>query len=298
MRKTHTLILILIIPVVKASVVVSIPDLERLVEEIYGENVESILPSNADPHLFSLSYRDIERAKNTELLVLANSELIGFEEELKRLNNKVLDFGDYNATIISFPGVGENFHAYWLYPENAVKIASKVKQKLSELYPEKAGFYEKNLEKFVESLNRAKNDVNKIVKNVKDYDFIAMDPHTAYAIYALSLNVKFAFPEDIPPSAVQLPKLKGECIVVIADYQRGTKIEEIAEKIAEEMGCGISQVDVISDISYEFRMILNAVKLSNPEFRREREFSLLILGAIAVIEAILLVILWRSKRKT
>ncbi|WP_161997848.1 hypothetical protein, partial [Escherichia coli] len=129
-----------------------------------------------------------------------------------------------------------------------------------------------NFERFASSLQLAKRDAEKIVSKVKDYEFIAMDPHTAYAISALDLSVSFAFPEDISPGAVELKNLslKSNCVVVLADYQRGTKIEEIAVKIAEKERCGIASLKVVSDLSPESMLVYNAVSLSNPEYRESR----------------------------
>ncbi|MEM0350731.1 MAG: zinc ABC transporter substrate-binding protein [Archaeoglobaceae archaeon] len=294
MWKTYTLVLILF-SVANAGIVVSIPDLKPLVEEIYGESVESILPSNVDPHMFSLSYRDLEMAKKAKMLILANSKLLGFEEELKGLCNETLDFEDYEATILSFPGIGKNYHAYWLYPENGVKIALKVKEKLSSIFPENAEKYEKNFERFVHHLSKTERDAEKIVSKVKNYDFIAMDPHVAYAISALKLNVSFVFPEEISPSILEIPKKRGNCILVMAEYQKGTKLEEVAKKLASEMECGISVIDVLSNISYESRLVLNAARLSNPQIVEREGFIVYLLGAITVFEAVVIAILWRLR---
>ncbi len=304
MRKAYTIPLILLIylmsPVADASVLVSIPELRSIVERIYGEKVDSVAPANVDPHLFSITSRDLQRAKDARLLILANSEIIEFEEKLKNINPEVLDFEDYEATILSFPGIGKNYHAYWLLPENTIKIAFRVKEKLSEIYPERREIYEQNFERFVDSMQLTMKEVEKIVANVKDHEFVAMDPHTAYAISALNLSVSFAFPEEVSPGAVELGKLrlKDKCVVAIAEYQRGTKIEEIAVKIASENRCGLAVLQVITDLSPESMLIYNAVSLSKPEYVENKENVVVhILAFIAIVEAILLVAVWRSKRR-
>lgn len=296
MWKTYSIILtILIVSIARANVVVSIPDFKSIVERIYGEEVESVAPANTDPHLFSLTSEDLEKVKNAKLLILANSKIIGFEEEIKNLNQNTLDFEDYKVEILSFPGIGKNYHAYWLLPENTIKIASKVKEKLSEIYPEKKQFYERNFEKFVSSMQVAMRDSEKIVNPVKNYEFVAMDPHTAYAISALNLNVIFAFPEEVTPGAIELKNLSNNCVVAIAEYQKGTKIEEMALKIAQEKNCGVAVLKVLSDISPESMLISNAVILSNIR-QVEREDNLAYIFAfIAAIEAILILWLWRLK---
>ncbi|MEM0302413.1 MAG: zinc ABC transporter substrate-binding protein [Archaeoglobaceae archaeon] len=304
MRKTYTafLMLLLFLGIGEGKIFVSIPDLEKIAEKISGEDVESILPSAIDPHFFSLSYSEIKKLETSDMVILANSQLIGFEAEIKKIcEEKCLDFEDYNATILEFPGVGHNLHAYWLLPENAVKIGFAIKNKLSELHPERASQFTRNYEEFREAVERAQRNAEKIVSKVKDYDFVAMDPHSAYAISALALKVAFVFPEEIPPGGMEIQKLSGlkNCVIVIADYQEGTKIGEIAEEIAKESGCGFTKVNVMSDLDFDVQLLANAVLLANPSFRdSEKNEILYILSLIAVLEAVALVVIWRSRRKT
>ncbi|MCS7129885.1 MAG: zinc ABC transporter substrate-binding protein [Archaeoglobaceae archaeon] len=304
MRKTNTglLILLLLICLGEAKIIVSIPELENLAERISGEEVESILPSAVDPHFFSLSYQDLRKVQNAKLVLLANSELIEFEAEIKKIcGNKCLDFADYNATIFEFPGIGYNKHAYWLLPENILKIALAIKNKLVEIDPEKMEYYSANYREFERSLMNAKKDAEKLVKELKDFDLIAIDPHSAYAISALGLNVSIAFPEEISLSAMEIQNLKRfeKCIIVIPDYQEKTKVGEIAKQIAREVGCGIAKVKVVSELSFESQLISNAFSLSNPIYlTSEYDYWKQILSLIVVLETIALVVLWRSRRKT
>lgn len=303
MRKANTavLILLLLIGLSEGKIIVSIPDLKNIAEKISGEEVESILPSAVDPHFVSLSYQELRMAENAEIVLLANSKLIGFEEEIKSAyGNKCLDFEDYNAKILEFSGIGYNPHAYWLLPENALRIAFALKNRLSELHPDKAGYYEENYLNFERSLANAKNDAEKLTKGMENFNFVAMDPHSAYAVSALGLKVSLAFPEDISLSASEIQNLKKleKCILVIPDYQENTKLGEIAKQIAKNVGCGVSKVKVVSDLNIESQLISNAFSISNPIYlSSEDNIWLYILSLIAVIEAVALVVLWQSKRK-
>ncbi|MCX7999586.1 MAG: zinc ABC transporter substrate-binding protein [Leptospiraceae bacterium] len=302
MRKTNTIFLILlfIIGCSEAKIIVSIPDLKNIAERISGEEVESVLPSSVDPHYASISYKELKELENAEIVLLANSELIGFEAEIKNIcGDRCLDFKDYNANLFDFRGIGYNPHAYWLLPENALKIALTLKNKLIELHPEKYEEYNKNYEDFRKSVEIAENLAEEIVSKVQNYDFIAMDPHTAYAISALQLKVSMAFPEDLTPAMREIGEVKeGKCIVVIAEYQEKTKIEEIAKQIAMEKKCGISKVKILSDMSFEAQLVSNSVLLSNPVYLSSEDYSLFyLILIIAVVEAIALVVLWQSRRK-
>lgn len=298
--KAYTLVLILLlIGLAEGKILVSIPELKSLAERISGEEVESLIPSSVDPHYVSISYRELKKVEEAEVVLLANSWLIPFEAELKQNCLRCLDFENYNATLLEFPGIGKNPHAYWLLPENALKIANALKKKLSEIEPKRAEELERNYEDFKKSLELAEKDAKKLVSNVKDYEFIAMDPHTAYAVSALGLKVSYAFPEEIAPSAFEIENLKAEkCVFVIADYQEESKLGEIAKQMAVEKGCGIAKVKVISELSFESQLLANAVSLSNPQFEAKGENSLIyLLSLIAVCEAIALVVLWRLRRR-
>ncbi|MEM1578919.1 MAG: metal ABC transporter substrate-binding protein [Archaeoglobaceae archaeon] len=300
--KAYTFVLILFLSTVDARVIVSLPDFETIVERITGEDVDVLMPSSVDPHMFSISYQDIKKIENAQLVVLANSELISFEGEIKKICKKCIDFKDYNPTILNFPGFGENIHAYWLYPDNAIKIALKVKDVLSELNAEKAEIYNRNFENFVLSLEIAKRDSEKLVSGVKNLKFVAIDPHVAYAISALNLSVfSILFSEDIAPNAFrieELRKIAGDCVLVIGDYQLETKLGEIAEKTAQEYNCRIAEISVFSNLSYEAQLLKNAISISNSRvIEKKGEEINYFLAFIAVIEAMIVVILWSSRRR-
>ncbi len=301
MRKAYTVILILLISVADAKILVSIPELKGLAERISGEEVESLIGSQVDPHYASISYQDLKKIENAEVILLANSQLIEFESKVKQVcGGRCLDFEDYNATLQDFPGIGKNPHAYWLLPRNALNIAQVLKNRLAEMYPERAGEFEKNYQNFKKAIEFAEKDAEKIVSKVKDYSFVAMDPHAAYAVSALNLKVSLAFPEEVTPSVEELSRVGQlrNCVLVLAEYQEGTKLEEIAKQIAREYKCGMATVRVVSDLNFETLLISNAVSLSNPSFAEsENNWPLYLLSSIAIAEALGMVVLWRSKRR-
>ncbi|MDK2876666.1 MAG: zinc/manganese transport system substrate-binding protein [Archaeoglobaceae archaeon] len=305
MRKAYTFSLIFLVVLFSsadAKILVSIPELESIAERISGEEVESLIPPAVDPHLASIGYQELSRLEDAEIVLLANSKLIEFESKIKQsYAEKCLDFEDYNVTLLEFAGIGENPHAYWLFPGNALNMAFALKERLAEIHPEMAEEFEKNYESFKKAIELAEKDAEKIVSKVRDYSFVAMDPHTAYAISALGLKVSFVFPEEITPSAEEIRRIKQfeNCVLVIADYQGGTKIGEMAKQIAKESKCGIAKVKVVSDLSYESLLISNAVALANPSFiESEEDWILYLLMLVVVAEALAMVVIWQSRRRT
>jgi len=302
MWKAYTVILILLVSLADAKILVSMPELKEIVERISGEEVESLIGSQIDPHSVSIGYQDLKKIEYAEVVLLANSRLLEFESKVMQVcGGKCLDFEDYNATLQDFPGIGENPHAYWLLPRNALNIALALKNKLVEMHPERVEEFEKNYQDLKKAIEFAEKDAKKIVSKVKDYSFVAMDPHVAYAVSALGLNVSLAFPEEFTPSAEELSRMGQlrNCVLVLVEYQEGTKLEEIAKQISEDYKCGMAKVRVISDLNFETLLIANAVSLSNPSFAEsENNLPLYLLSSIAVTEALGIVVLWRSKRRT
>lgn len=68
------------------SVVASTTIVEDLVKQVGGDriSVESIVPSGADPHTFTISPSDIRKTAEADLLVIVGAELGAIEEDLER----------------------------------------------------------------------------------------------------------------------------------------------------------------------------------------------------------------------
>ncbi len=68
------------------SVVASTTIVEDLVKQVGGDriSVESIVPSGADPHTFTISPSDIRKTAEADLLVIVGAELSAIEEDLER----------------------------------------------------------------------------------------------------------------------------------------------------------------------------------------------------------------------
>ena len=68
------------------SVVASTTIVEDLVEQVGGDrvSVESIVPSGADPHTFTLSPSDIRKTAEADLVVIVGADLAAMEDDLER----------------------------------------------------------------------------------------------------------------------------------------------------------------------------------------------------------------------
>jgi ABC-type Zn uptake system ZnuABC Zn-binding protein ZnuA len=138
MRKFILLILMLLIltPLSlkadeKIKIVATIPPLASIAREIAGDRAEVyyIIPTNSDPHQYSLSPRDVSLAESSDLFIS-----VGTEPFIKKLNvRRALSWDDWIKAGIVVKD--DNPHYLWLYPENAVKIAETIERKLEEIDP-------------------------------------------------------------------------------------------------------------------------------------------------------------------
>ena len=185
------IILLMLMSTANAAVVVTISDLKPIVEAVAGDKIEvvSILPPGTDPHHFSLSIENVRTLHSAELIVLANSELFGFEKKIKEEFTNVLDFTDYNAELEDFPNYPQNPHGYWLKPKNAIGIAKAVCEKLSEMYPEKREYFEKNLRDFSKKIEESVREAKKIASEFRGKKFVAAVPGVCYIATSLDIDI-------------------------------------------------------------------------------------------------------------
>ena len=300
MWKVNTLmLLVLMIFPAKALIVVTIPDFKPIVQDIVGDKDEVIsLTASGDPHSFSLSGKDIETLRNAKLIVLANSELFGFERKIAEDFDNILDFKDYGVKLRDFPGYPKNPHGYWMDPENAISIAKAVKDRLSEIYPQHSDYFDENYANFVKRVKNAEKEAKKLVKSGK---YVAMIPGVCYI--ASSLNIEITqillsegsgFLSGKELEEVKEKLKKGEIEGILApEFMKGSKGGEIAEMLAKETGCKIAWVKFASgDIAYDTQLISNAARIAYATRPCNcSDLAVYVLGTLCVLEAVLIFVI-------
>ncbi len=282
-------------------VVVTVSDLKPIVEDICGGycNVASLLEPNEDPHHFSLSSSDLKLLKKAELIVLANSELLGFESKIKSEFDNVIDFDDYGVILKDYPGYAANPHGYWLYPQNALAIAKAVARKLSEIHPTNADGFERNYQKFEHRVIAAADEAAKIASGVRGEKFVAMVPGVCYIastfnaeVAAVLLSEGAGFVSGKTLEEVKTKLRSGEYAgIIVPEFMKGSKGGELAEQLARDTGCRIAYVRFSAgDLSYDSLLIFNAAQLAHAKkvCPSSNPALLYALSAICMAEAALL----------
>ena len=126
------------------------------------DNLTILLPSNVEPHSFTLDPTTVQKALEADILV--SSGHIGWE---KQLETQLLEKGktvfnpliQLNKSIILFdsPYGGKNVHGYWLLPENVKLISSEFVKTISNVNPLMAQTYLKNEEKYISEIEKLKS---------------------------------------------------------------------------------------------------------------------------------------------
>jgi ABC-type Zn uptake system ZnuABC Zn-binding protein ZnuA len=178
-------------------VAVTLSDIAPIVRSIGGDAVETItiMPSGADPHGFSLSAGDIQRVENAELVVLANAELLVFEERLHAVipNTPTVTWDDYErhgARLLDFPGNPKNPHGFWLDLTNGEAIARAVAEALINLGADSSAI-RSNLSAFVRELSSARDVGLALARDsgLSGDTLVAVIPGVAYIINNLGIHV-------------------------------------------------------------------------------------------------------------
>ncbi|AEA47261.1 metal ABC transporter substrate-binding protein [Archaeoglobus veneficus] len=312
---TLLMLIALATPASAIEVVCSVPDLTPIVKAVGGEivNVTSVMPPGSDPHAFSISMETMERLGNADLIVLANSKLLHFEEKIKEnYGEKCIDFEDYaafGAKLDSFPGYDENPHGYWLKFENGVAIARAVEAKLSSILPEYAWYFEGNLEEFEKEVAEAKRIIRSAAaeQGIEGKACVAAVPGVCYIIQNSGMEVDavllaeglgFVSGKDLAEIVEKLKSSEYVCIVV-PEFMKNSKAGEIARQISADTGKPVIYVKFVmvgEDDSYTGLQYFNALRFSGLSYTKaEKSSGYTFITAVAAC-AVALAVLGRIRR--
>ena len=308
------MVIILFFPSVYGiNVVVSIPDFEPIVREIGGKdvNISILLPPGTDPHSFSITEKDVEKIKNADIIMLANSNLLSYEKAIKsNYNKEYLDFPDYEkngAVLLDFGDFQNNPHGYWLYVNNSIAIASTICEKLSEIFPDKKDFFNSSLNKFKETLGEAENNTMKMMKenNLYGKKVVAMVPGVCYIARNMGLDADEILLAEgtasVSPQKLQHVKeglRKGEyAMIIVPSFLKDAKAGEIARQIARDTNSSVAYVKFAtggnSYINIFYYNSMEVISAGNRKVEMERYdawmfYLIALLLLLAVVEGILI----------
>ncbi|HEC76951.1 MAG TPA: hypothetical protein ENI33_06825 [Thermoplasmatales archaeon] len=311
------LILIFLIPTSSAfNVVVSIPDFAPIVKEIAGNyaNISVILPAGSDPHSFSITKDTINKIKNADIIILANSDLLSYERNIKENYNKnYLDFSDYEkygVILLDFGNFKNNPHGYWMYVNNTIAIAKAITHALNKM--EENVSFNDSLNKFEKKIREAEAVLINIAKENGIYGkkAIACVPGVCYIAKNMGVETdEILFYEGVSSADIQkLSSLKEKLksgkyfTIIVPEFMKYSKGDEIAKQLAHDANSSITYVKFATgDESYFNLFYYNAISIissgNKKNFQEKYDLGLIFLtiliSIIALIEGL---IIYRYRR--
>jgi zinc/manganese transport system substrate-binding protein len=231
----------------KLSVVTATTDLAALVQEVGGDRVEvdSIARGYQDPHFVEAKPSFLLKLRKTDLLVIVGLELeIGWLPPLiQQSGNPKIQVGAPGyldasrfATILEIP-TGQVTRAegdvhplgnphYWLDPENGLRIAKGIKDKLIEMHPADADYFAQRYASFEQRLKQADQQWLAEMKPYAGRKIVTY--HRSWPNFAQHFHLDvdgYVEPRPgIPPSPqhtvelIQLMKRDGVKVIVVEPY--------------------------------------------------------------------------------
>lgn len=231
----------------KLYIVTSTTDLAALAQEVGGDRVEveSIARGYQDPHFVEAKPSFLLKLKRADLLIMVGLQLeIGWLPPLITQcgNPKIqpaapgyLDASQF-AEILEIPttqvtrAMGDvhplgNPH-YWLDPENGLRIARGIEQKLSEMRPNDAAYFAQRYESFRQRLENEDKKWLEAMKPLRGLKVVTY--HRSWPNFAKHFGIEvvgYVEPRPgIPPSPahtielIQLMKREGVKLILVEPY--------------------------------------------------------------------------------
>lgn len=150
------------------SIAVSVFPVANIVEQVAGTEgkVEVVIPPFANPHHFIPRPSTAVRLQKAAVFFGVTAEFDGW----------VRKFLPETAKVVFLKTPDQPNEHIWLYPEGGRQIARKAAKVLSELYPEKTGVFQSNLQTFLKSLDQSDEQIATELAPLKGAQFIQYHP--------------------------------------------------------------------------------------------------------------------------
>jgi len=266
------------------------------------------MPGGACPAHFDTSPEDIQKIVNADVIIS-----LGWEPWLTDLLEKS---GNINYIEIKCSKLGE-----WSYPENAKKYVEKIRDDLSDAYPELNQTIQQNAEEYLVLIDEIANDLkNMLIKmNYTNRQVISINWYREYLEWlGVDILTSYDSPEGMSTQDkinISAAATENDVSVIIDNLQSGT---DFGEQIASESDVthviftnfpgAIDDVDTYLEVlNYNTVQLINGItiynykqtgigdlesKVSNLEFQRN---SLIILTIIAVLIVLVLFVIYIRK---
>ncbi len=229
----------------KIRVVVSQLPLADFVKQVGKDKVQVtvMIPPGATPHFYEPKPEQLKMVSQARVFVKMGSKVefeLSWMDKLTQINKDMLVINSSQGIKI----VGEDPHI-WLSPTNAKRMVENICAGLKRVDPQNGEFYQKNMNEYLEKLDKLDRYIKEKLKGIKNRSFMVC--HPAWGYFARAYNL-----EQIPiqhqgkePTAQEIKEAvkKAEEFnhhVIFVSPQFATKG---AEAIARQMGGKIVSLD-------------------------------------------------------
>jgi ABC-type Zn uptake system ZnuABC Zn-binding protein ZnuA len=301
----------------KLRVAVSLSDVEHIVRAVSGEeaNTYSIMPPGADPHGFSLSIHDVQRLSEADVVILANPELLHFEEHLlESLNGKRViswtDYATHGAQLLSLPNGGPNAHGFWLGHVNAKAMALAYRAVFIDMGADSAAI-SANTNSFLDELRRVREAERELVENagLDGTTLIPAVPGVSYSIANLGFDVGAPLLQegaggiDGARMLESVRKLSSGAVlgIVCPESMRDSKPGVISEQLSDDTNSRVMYVRFLGNESasyvesalYNAEVIVSALTNSEIETHEPLKYKSNFILPIAALLVLMALLAWR-----
>ena len=242
------------------TITVSIPPFRYFAEVIAGNdyNINVMVPAGSDPHVYEPSPGQISALRKSAAFI--SDGYLSFEitwlDRFIEMNKtmKILTLGENMALIAaddhhnSGDEAGADPH-FWISPKSAATIASSIKSLFCELNPQRAGIYEANYLKLLDTINFLDGQANELLAGFENNTFMIFHPTLGYLArdYGLvQIPLEVEGKEPTPSGMkdfIDLVRQKNiKAIFVMQEFDRKNAVT-----IASETGVSIVTINPLSE---------------------------------------------------
>ncbi len=221
----------------KIRVIVTILPQAEFVEKIGGERVQVsvMVPPGASPHTYEPTPKQLVEVSEADIYFQVGSGIdfeSAFMDKIVKLNSKMLVVNCSKGIEI----FDRDPHV-WLSPRNAKKMVRNIYDALVQVDPKNREYYRRNMELYLEELDKLDREIREILKNVTNRRFMIYHPAWGYFAREYNLTQIPVEKEGKEPTVRglmalidQARRLKMKVIFVSPQFDR-KKAETIAESI-------------------------------------------------------------------
>ena len=261
MKKLITILLFSTLAFAGIDVVVSITPEVSMVKAIGGDktDVKVMVPRGASPHTYAPKPKDMIKLSSAKLYFSIGVE---FEKSwLKKFKKQNPDMKIVNLSD-DIKKINNNPHI-WLSFDNLEFMAKKVYKNLVDIDKKNRDFYEKNLNDYLQSLKKCKNNITETLKNKKNKKFMTFHPAFTYFANEFNLTQISIEVDGKEPGLRELLKVikeakKDNIKTIIASPEFSDKSAKV---IATEVGASVIKISPLNpDICNTIKLITNSLK--------------------------------------